>query len=248
MPPPPGKHWQWTPEKLDKFDAQGDIYWTRNGTPRRKIWADESEGSSATNIWLNFRDPFNQNFKTTGYPTEKNLGLLERLVRAATNPGDIVLDSYCGSGTTLEAASSLGRKWIGIDRSALAVAVTQRRLAESFARGNAAASFELWRNDMPTTRGDADLLTRLAAADEVDFGLVERPLRGGANEVLKVCGHQALLASILSLRRGERLVVFNHSGAEVCFEESALEPIKREPLCFSDHFQSHDQDAVIGLF
>jgi adenine-specific DNA-methyltransferase len=109
MLPPKGKHWQWTPDKLDEFDAAGDIYWTRNGTPRRKIWADDSPGTRMTNLLLDYRDPFNQNFSTTGYPTEKNKELVKRLVEATTNPGDAVLDCFCGSGTTLHAAAETDR-------------------------------------------------------------------------------------------------------------------------------------------
>jgi adenine-specific DNA-methyltransferase len=71
MNPPPGKHWQYTPAKLDEMEARGEIYWSPNGNPRRKIYLDESNGIPAQDIWLDFRDAHNQNIEITGYPTEK---------------------------------------------------------------------------------------------------------------------------------------------------------------------------------
>ncbi len=131
MLPPPGKHWQYTPAKLDEFDAQGHIYWSSTGNPRRKVYFDESEGIPVQDIWTEFKDAHNQNIKITGFPTEKPTALLQRIVEASSNPNDIVLDCFSGSGTTLAVASHLGRRWIGIDESAFALATTLRR----FARG-----------------------------------------------------------------------------------------------------------------
>lgn len=119
--PPLGKHWQFAPSKLDEFDARGEIFWSSNGNPRRKVYFDESAGVSVQDIWLEFRDAHNQNIQITGYPTEKNIELLKRIVRASSDPGDLVLDCFAGSGTTLVAADILGRKWIGIDDSAEAL-------------------------------------------------------------------------------------------------------------------------------
>lgn len=127
--PPPGKHWQYTPTKLDEMDARGEIYWSPTGNPRRKVYLDESDGVPVQDIWLEFRDAHNQNIEITGYPTEKNPGLLTRIIEASSNPGDLVLDCFSGSGTTLAIASKLGRKWIGIDNSVEAVTTTLRRFA-----------------------------------------------------------------------------------------------------------------------
>jgi adenine-specific DNA-methyltransferase len=117
MIPPPGKHWQFTPATLDEMDARGEIYWSKNGNPRRKVYLDESSGVSIQDIWLDYRDAYNQMVHISGYPTEKNINLLRRIVEASSNPGDIVLDCFAGSGTTLVAADSLGRNWIGVDNS-----------------------------------------------------------------------------------------------------------------------------------
>jgi adenine-specific DNA-methyltransferase len=115
--PPPGKHWQFTPATLDELDAKGEIYWSKNGNPRRKVYLDESPGVSVQDIWMDYRDAHNQMVHITGYPTEKNINLLRRIVEASSNPGDIVLDCFCGAGTALVAADILGRDWIGVDNS-----------------------------------------------------------------------------------------------------------------------------------
>ena len=126
--PPKGKHWQFTPDKLDALDAAGEIYWSPNGNPRRKVFYDPNKGIPAQDIWMQFKDAHNQNVHITGYPTEKNFDLVKRLVAATTNPNDLVLDCFCGSGTTLEAAASLGRRFIGIDVGEPAIQATLKRL------------------------------------------------------------------------------------------------------------------------
>jgi adenine-specific DNA-methyltransferase len=128
--PPPGKHWQFPPRVLDEMDARGEIYWSPNGNPRRKVYLDESDGVAVQDIWLDFRDAHNQNIGITGYPTEKNPSLLARIIQASSNPGDLVLDCFSGSGTTLAVASQLDRRWIGIDNSIEAIATTLRRFAK----------------------------------------------------------------------------------------------------------------------
>ena len=119
--PPPGKHWQYTPERLTEFDNAGDIYWSANGNPRRKVYFDKDKGIPVQDIWMDVQDSLNQNIKITGYPTEKNPYLLERIIKASSNAGDIVLDCFAGSGTTLDVAEQLGRKFIGIDNSSEAI-------------------------------------------------------------------------------------------------------------------------------
>lgn len=127
--PPPGKHWQYTPDKLDEMDAKGEIYWSPTGNPRRKVYLDESQGKPAQDIWLDFKDAHNQNIQITGYPTEKNPDLLARIIQASSNPGDIVLDCFAGSGTTLLAANQLNRHWIGVDNSQHALETILKRFA-----------------------------------------------------------------------------------------------------------------------
>ncbi|BAT53236.1 DNA methylase N-4/N-6 domain protein [Nostoc sp. NIES-3756] len=130
MLPPPGKHWQYTPETLDEMDARGEIYWSPTGNPRRKVYLDNSKGIPVQDIWLDFKDAHNQNIKITGYPTEKNPEMLKRIILASSNKGDLVLDAFSGSGTTIAVAEELERQWIAIDNSPLAIETTIHRLAK----------------------------------------------------------------------------------------------------------------------
>lgn len=127
MLPPPGKHWQYTPKMLDEMDARGEIFWSGNGNPRRKVYLDEHPGVGLQDIWLDLRDAHNQNVKITGYPTEKNPDLLRRIIGASSNPGDLVLDCFAGSGTTLAVADEMQRQWIGMDNSQESISTVLRR-------------------------------------------------------------------------------------------------------------------------
>ncbi|MBQ2338492.1 MAG: site-specific DNA-methyltransferase [Prevotella sp.] len=129
MLPPEGKHWQFTPDKLEEMDNNGEIYWSQNGNPRRKVYLDRSNGIPVQDIWLDFLDVNNQNTLITGYPTEKNLDMLKRIVETSSRPNDIVLDCFAGSGTTLVAAEELGRQWIGIDIGEEAITTIKKRFA-----------------------------------------------------------------------------------------------------------------------
>lgn len=128
--PPSGKHWQYPPATLDDMDARGEIYWSSHGNPRRKVYFDENPGIGVQDIWLDFKDAHNQNIHITGYPTEKNPTLLQRIIEASSNPGDIVLDCFSGSGTTLSVAEMSHRRWIGIDKSLMAIQTTLERFVK----------------------------------------------------------------------------------------------------------------------
>ena len=129
MLPPPGKHWQYTPEKLDILDASGDIHWSKTGNPRRKVYLTDDKSIGYTDYWEEFRDAHHQSILVTGYPTEKNFKMMKLIVGASSNPGDLVIDPFCGSGSTLHAASLLQRKWIGIDESLFAAKTVMKRFA-----------------------------------------------------------------------------------------------------------------------
>lgn len=122
MMPPKGRHWRSEPKVLDELDKIGLIEWSKSGVPRKKIYADERGGKKIQDI-LEFKDPQNPS-----YPTEKNLDLLKLIVSTSSNKDSIVLDCFCGSGTTLKAAQDLGRKWIGIDKSQEAISIALLRL------------------------------------------------------------------------------------------------------------------------
>lgn len=121
--PPVGRHWRSRPEALEELEKQGLIEWSRNGVPRKIIYADEKDGKKMQDIW-EFKDP-----QYPTYPTEKNLDLLKFIIKASSKEGGLVMDCFCGSGTTLVAAQELNRQWIGIDQSEHAIKTTQKRLA-----------------------------------------------------------------------------------------------------------------------
>jgi adenine-specific DNA-methyltransferase len=124
--PPPGRHWRISPKELSKLEKAGLIEWSSSGNPRKKIFANEvlSKGKKIQDVW-ELKDP-----PYPSYPTEKNLNLLKRIIEASSNPGDLVLDCFAGSGTTLLAAELLGRKWIGIDSSNVAINIISQKMKE----------------------------------------------------------------------------------------------------------------------
>ena len=132
--PPIGRHWRSSPKELEKLNKQGLIEWSSNGVPRKIIYADEQKGKKRQDI-LDFKD-----YQYPCYPTEKNIMLLKLLIEASSNQDSIVLDFFCGSGTTLIASSELGRKWIGIDSSSEAINIVRTRLSsfsnELFSKAN----------------------------------------------------------------------------------------------------------------
>lgn len=126
MYPPKGRHWRSSPEKLDKLDEDGLVEWSKNGVPRKKIYADDkiSEGKKMQDIW-EFKDS-----QSPSYPTEKHIELLKFIVSASSNEGDLVMDVFAGSGTTLIASQELNRNWIGIDSSENAIRVSREKLSK----------------------------------------------------------------------------------------------------------------------
>jgi len=120
--PPVGRHWRTDVKTMEQWDKVGLLEWSSKGNPRKKIFLDEREGKRVQDIW-EYKDP-----QYPSYPTEKNQGLLDLIIRTSSNENSIVLDCFCGSGTTLKAAHSLNRKWIGIDKSELAIEACKNKL------------------------------------------------------------------------------------------------------------------------
>ncbi len=113
--PPEGKHWIWTQDKIDRGLKDGVIVFNSNGRPRIKKYLDEMKGDIVTNMWDDIIPLNSMSNERTGYPTQKPLALYERIIRASSNEGDMVLDPFAGCATTCVAAERLGRQWIGID-------------------------------------------------------------------------------------------------------------------------------------
>ena len=107
--------WRVPLETMERLDAEGRLHFTSKGGIRRKRYLDEMEGRPIQQLWADI-DPINsQSKERTGYPTQKPLALYERIIRASSNEGDMVLDPFCGCATTLVAAERLGREWVGMD-------------------------------------------------------------------------------------------------------------------------------------
>ncbi len=121
-----------TQEKLDYLDEAKMIHWPQRGSvPRFKRYASVSEGNPLQDIIWDIKGISSQAKERMGYDTQKPVELLERIIKASSNEGDVILDPFCGCGSTLEAAHKLGRKWIGIDIAIHAIKrVTKRRLEE----------------------------------------------------------------------------------------------------------------------
>jgi site-specific DNA-methyltransferase (adenine-specific) len=124
--------WRMERSELEKVAAAGDLYWTSEGRPRRKVRPDASELNPLSNCWTDISPINSQAQERLGYPTQKPISLLERIVRASSDPGGVVLDPFCGCGTAIHAAQKLGRKWIGIDVTHLAISLIERRLKDAF--------------------------------------------------------------------------------------------------------------------
>ncbi|HBE02120.1 MAG: cytosine methyltransferase [Spirochaetes bacterium GWF1_41_5] len=121
--PPEGRHWRTDVKTLEEWDKEGLIEWSSTGNPRKIIFADERNGKRVQDIW-EYKDP-----QYPKYPTEKNNKLLDLIIRTSSNENSIVLDCFCGSGTTLFSAQNLNRKWIGIDQSSYAINATKNKIS-----------------------------------------------------------------------------------------------------------------------
>lgn len=130
-----GRHWATTHANMDKLNAKGLIHWAaRGGFPRRRAEQpfDDHREVTVGDVWTDI-DRLNQAAKERlGYPTQKPLALLERIILASSQPGDVVLDPFCGCGTAVDAAQRLGRRWIGIDITHLAINLIKVRLRNAY--------------------------------------------------------------------------------------------------------------------
>lgn len=122
--------WRWTQDTFDERIAANPyiIHWTKEGVPRYKVYADEYQGRPLGDVWDDIQYLSAGDRERIDYPTQKPEALLERIIKASSNPGDLVLDCFAGSGTTLAVAEKLGRRWIGVDCGKLAIYTMQKRL------------------------------------------------------------------------------------------------------------------------
>jgi site-specific DNA-methyltransferase (adenine-specific) len=124
--------WRTIREKLEALDLAGRVSWAKSGTPYLVRYLDEQPGAAMPSVWDDIPPINSQAQERLGYPTQKPQALLERIVAASSNEGNIVLDPFCGCGTTIHAAQKLNRKWMGIDITHLAISLIEKRLKDAF--------------------------------------------------------------------------------------------------------------------
>lgn len=176
---PPANGWAISREKMQLWDKEGRLHFPNDpkGRIQRKRFLDEVKGKPVQNLWDDIEMISSQSDERLGFPTQKPQALLERIIEASSNAGDLVLDPFCGCGTTIHAAQKLGRGWIGIDVTYLAINLIKRRLRDAFGEE---LPFE--ERGQPT---DFPSAKRLAELDKFQFqhwalSLVDaRPLKEG---------------------------------------------------------------------
>ena len=127
------RYWAYSRERMQELIEAGRVVQTKPGVvPQYKRYLDEMPGVSLQDIWADIKPLGAQAAERLGYPTQKPVGLLERIIEVSSNEGDVVLDPFCGCGTTIAAAQKLARRWIGIDVTHLAVSLIRHRLRDAF--------------------------------------------------------------------------------------------------------------------
>jgi DNA modification methylase len=127
-----GRYWAYSKDNLLQFARSGHLIHRETGMPRLVQFADEMPGIALQDLWDDIPPIGAQAAERLGYPTQKPLALLERIIAASSNPGDLILDPFCGCGTSIAAAQKLGRRWVGIDITHLSIALQKYRLEQSF--------------------------------------------------------------------------------------------------------------------
>ena len=174
--------WSCNITRMRKYDKEGRLHFpsAAGGALRLKMYADESQGERVQNIWNDIAPIGAQAAERLGYPTQKPLALLERIIEASSNEGGVVLDPFCGCGTALDAAQKLNRQWIGIDITHLAVSLIEKRLKDRHAELRAKHAF-----DVIGVPRDFEAARDLALRDKHQFQLWAcalinvQPYRGG---------------------------------------------------------------------
>jgi len=201
--PFPPKGWRVSIEEMKRLDAEGRIWFPPQSTGRlrRKLFLREQNGPKVGNVWADVRSLQAGEAERLGYPTQKPVALLERILTASSNEGDVVLDPFCGCGTTVHAAQKLKRHWIGIDVTNLAISLIQKRLRDAFPMQDLNFDVEGVPRDMDGARA-------LAEADKFNSsgGLCRwsMPCRSVARRRALTAGSTAISISRSTRRRPRR--------------------------------------------
>ena len=150
------RYWRYSKQRMNELIAEGRVVQTSPGAvPAYKRYLDEMPGVALQDVWTDIPPVSPQAKEKIGYATQKPLALLERIIETGSDPGDVVLDPFCGCGTAVDAAQKLGRRWIGIDCTELAIEVIRKRLADWY------GSIDYYLGGEPGTIEEADALARL---------------------------------------------------------------------------------------
>jgi DNA methylase/Restriction endonuclease len=159
----------------------GRIVFSESGMPRVKRYLDEAKGEYMSNIWTDIPEINSQAKERLGYPTQKPEALLERIIKASSNEGDVVADFFCGCGTTIAVAQRLNRKWLGADISHLAIRLIVKRLTETYGQG---AKHNIKMHGLPKDVASAKMLAQETDGGRISFQdwAIEVMLNGVVNE------------------------------------------------------------------
>jgi len=172
-----GRYWAYSKANLRAFAESGNLIHRSTGMPRLVQFADKMPGVALQDLWNDIPPISPKAQERLRYPTQKPLALLERIISASSNPGDIVLDPFCGCGTAVDAAQNLGRRWIGIDVTHLSIGLIERRMQERY--GNTL------QYEVIGTPNDTDSALKLAADEPHQFqywitqAIGGQPFQGG---------------------------------------------------------------------
>lgn len=131
-PPPGNRYWGVSEETMRDYEERGLVQYSKNGIPSFIRYLDTMPGQLLQDVWADIKPLGARAAERLGYPTQKPLALLERIITASTNPGDVVLDPFCGCGTTVDAAQKLGRRWMGIDVTYISIDLIVKRLQHTY--------------------------------------------------------------------------------------------------------------------
>jgi site-specific DNA-methyltransferase (adenine-specific) len=238
--------WSCNLERMQKYDREGRLHFpsTADGALRLKMYADESEGERVQSLWTDIPPIAAQAQERLGYPTQKPVALLERILSASSNHGDVVLDPFCGCGTTVHAAQKLDRQWIGIDVTHLSISLIEKRLKDAFP----GIKFEV-HGAPKDLEGARDLSNRdkyqfqwwaVSLVDAVPFGGKKKGADGGIDgHIFFRSGAKTVEKAIVSVKGGgvgvkdirELIAVVDRERAKIGVYislEPPTEPMKKE--------------------
>lgn len=196
--------WRCPLSTMERHDEQGRLHWPKKGVPRLKRYQDEFEGVPLQDMWFDIKVIHNQSSERTGYPTQKPETLVERIILACSNEGDLIMDTFAGSGTTCAVAEKLDRRWIAIDCGKLAIYTIQKRMLNLKAEiGNQGKALKL----QPFTLYNAGLydFSKLKQLPWADWRFFCLQLFGCKEELHTIGGLQ-----LDGKLKGASVLVFNH--------------------------------------